>query len=109
MRLIVSATMQQGGHTDCWSLQQSCGVLVCIVWLTVIATVQQVKQTESWSFWQLCCVPSVLWGLLLVQQGSRYGRLTVGHYSNFTVQSLYCRLTVNATWKQVGQTDCCSL
>jgi len=27
-------------------------------------------------------VPSVLWGLLRVQQGNSYGRQTIGHYSN---------------------------
>jgi len=78
MRLTVSATGQQEGQTDCWSLQQLYGVLsalwcycdcnrakgrahslfvtvvtvrctVCTVDYTVSATGQHVRQTEFWS------------------------------------------------------------
>jgi len=38
----------------------------------------------------LCGVPSVLLGLLLVQQGNRESRLIVGHHSNCAVCRLYC-------------------
>ena len=39
---------------------------VCTVGLTVSVTVQQVGQTDCWSLYQLCVLPSVLWGLMLV-------------------------------------------
>ena len=32
----------------------------------------------------VCGVPSVLWALLSVQQGQRWGRQTIGHYSNIS-------------------------
>jgi len=42
---------------------------VCIVGFTLSATGQQVSQTDSWSLKQFYGVRSVLWGLLLVEQG----------------------------------------
>ena len=35
-------------------------------------------------------VPSVLWALLSVQQGQKYGRQTIGHYSNSSKRRLQC-------------------
>ena len=64
-------------------------------------------------------VPTVLWGLLSVQQGQRYGRQTIGHYSNSSNRhaALYINrctvctvgLTVSATGTEVRQTDYWSL
>ena len=34
--------------------------------LSVSATGQEVGQTDCWSLYQLCVLPSVLWGLMLV-------------------------------------------
>ena len=62
---------------------------VCTVGLTVSAIEQQVEQTECLSLEYLCGVPSVLWGLLLVEQGNWNGRLTVDPYSNCAVYRLY--------------------
>ena len=47
-------------------------------------------------------VPSVLWGLLSELQGQRYGRQTIGHYSNSSNRhtALY-GLTVRATGPEV--------
>ena len=47
-------------------------------------------------------MPSVLWGFLLVQQGNREGRLTVGHYSNFRCAVCSVGLTVRAKGRADG-------
>ena len=63
---------------------------------TVSATGQQVGQNDCWSLYQLCGETTVLWGLLeskremQVQHGNRNGRLTIGHYSNDVVYRQYC-------------------
>ena len=47
-------------------------------------------ETDCLLIQQLCGVPSVLWCLLLVEQGNRYDRLTIGDYGNCSVYRLYC-------------------
>jgi hypothetical protein len=64
-------------------------------------------------------VPSVLWGLMWVQQGQRYSRQNIGHYSNssnrhralYTNWCTVCTvgLSVSVTATEVRQTECWSL
>jgi len=58
--------------------------------LTGSGTGQKGVQPDCWFLKQLCGVPSIQVFFLVVEQGNREDRPTVGHYSYFVVRRLYC-------------------
>jgi len=79
--------------------------VVRTVGFNISATGHQVRQTDSWTLQQLCGVSSVLWGLLLEQQGNMEYILIFGQYCNCAVCRQYCGLycaTCRAYWLLVS-------
>jgi len=82
---------------------------VCNMGITVSVTEQELGQTECLSLYQICGVPSVFWGLLLVQQINRERGLNFVTKAIARSAAYIVGITVSATEKQVEKSECWSL
>jgi len=82
---------------------------VCNFGITVSVTEQELGQTECLSLYRICGVPSVFWGLLLVQKCNRERCLTLVTKAIVRSAAYIVGITVSATEKEVEKSECWSL